>query len=94
MNKSFAESVVKKIIADKGSRVELLVLKDESGVENYLYLMISESEFLKLQQKINNGESIEPEKHGLVLYQGHGNTPSKEVEDMIDKAISAAETNY
>lgn len=91
MNKGFSNNIAKSIIAERGARIEFMVVRNKKGKENFFYLMLTEAENTKLEEKIRKGETIRPTDHGLVLFQGVGKTPPPEIEKIINYAIEMAE---
>lgn len=83
MKTDFVKNMAQKIIAERGIRIEFLVLEGEDGKENFFYLLLKESEYQRMKNKVDKGENVTPEEYGLVIYQGEGNKPSPELDKKI-----------
>ena len=80
----FSSNIAKKILAERGGRIEYLTLKNKEGKENFFCLIISEAKYQEMQKKIDAEEEIAPADYGFVLYHGFGNKSPK----MLDKLVS------
>jgi len=76
--KSSSSSQLQKLIAEKSVIILLLNLKDSEDNPGYAYFAIQADKaahFLKLQAQ----KATELEKHGIILYQGEGESPPDDV---------------
>lgn len=76
-------SMVKKILAEKGARVQLVITKHDNGDEYYYYLVMKEMDFYKMEDAAKS-QPINPADWGEVLVFGEGNEPTKEHEEMVN----------
>ncbi len=74
---------MKKIISERGLRLEFIVLKGDGGKENFFYVLMKEPEYEEMMKRIGAGKNINPENYGFIIYQGVGNTPPQEIEEKI-----------
>lgn len=76
-------SVVNSILAEKGARVEFLVIRDDEGTCNFFYVIMAEGEYQKMQRDVSELKPITPADYGFVLYQGFG----EEAPDGMDEVL-------
>ena len=79
----FSSSIAKNIIAQRGARVEFIVIENESGQENFFYLAVTEKKYQELKDRYDKNLSIKPADYGFVIYQGVGGQPPEGLEKQI-----------
>lgn len=77
-------SVARKILAEKGFRVEFVVLGDENGEDMYAYVIMLEKNYDEFAKKMERGDIITLEDYGTVLLKGKGNKPSKQHKEAVE----------
>lgn len=85
MNNDF----LKKILAEKGGRIELVVLTDDDGEDSFYYTLMKEGDYQSFMEKANKGQEINIHDYGTVLFHGYGDTPPEEIEKLIKEAVEA-----
>jgi hypothetical protein len=83
MNNDF----LKKIIAERGARIELIVLTNENGEDGYYYVFMREAEYQKFMEKANSGQQVRIQDYGTILHYGDGDTPPEDIQKKFSELI-------
>jgi hypothetical protein len=81
---SFIDDIIKK----RGMRVEFIVVEDDLGEKNFIYILSSEEDFEKLQGKLNSGEPFDITEYGSILIQGKGAEPPEGIEEELKQILN------
>jgi len=74
---------IKSILAEKGARVECIIIKTGDGDYNYFYMLMAEAEYQRMHRDVKVPKVISPSEYGFIIYQGFGANPP----DEIDKTV-------
>lgn len=81
------KSIAQKILAEKGFRVQFLVIQDKLGNSFYNYVLMTEADYQTLEKDLLISDEIEPAKYGPVMLKGVGNQPSEQHEKIIEEVF-------
>jgi hypothetical protein len=84
---SQGESIAKRLIKERGARVDLQLVGDDQGNRYWLYLFSTEREYEKMQNVIASGQKYNPLDYGVLLMGGNGEVPPVSIDKMIQDIL-------